>query len=160
MSYEDDLAAHDGEWEGIKPRQPKGMLPLGTYQVEVIEARVERAGGDYDDLQLVLVFEVITGDLEGSQHRKWSSLDTEIGREIAKQDCFNLGLEVPLCSDLPKMTAMLIGRRAEIKLVQGKAKRDGGYWTNTYINKLLDPQDSSNYIDPPPIEDMDHDKPF
>lgn len=134
----EELEMYDEEWEDIEVREPSTPLPLGTYQVEITEARVELSGGEYDDKQLTLVFRVLSGEYSGSTHRKWINLDTEVGRQIAKTDVDRIGVEVPKLSDLPRLTDLMIGVRLEIALVKGSAKRNGGFYTNTFINRRLD----------------------
>lgn len=139
MDYQYELEQYDKEYKDLPLRERGARLPEGVYQVEVKEARVEQSGGDFDNLQLALVFEVISGEHEGTRHTKWTNLDNEVGRSITKEDLHTLAPETfdnAKLSDLPRLTGMLIEQRAEIRVKENH--KDGKTYTNTYINKRLD----------------------
>lgn len=147
-----ELEAYDEHWKGIEVQDAPefGGLPDGRYQVEVDQARVEhsqRSGRP----QLTLIFKVISGEYAGRYTGKFTGLDTDMGREIAKNDLHRLGLDIDKLSGLPQVTPMLIGVTAEIGL-QTKPGKDGNEYQNTYINKLIE-VDAGNYIEPPPVDD-------
>jgi len=135
--YDKDLEAYDdeyGEYE-VKDKIAE-RLPEGTYEGKIIEARVERATGDYSNLQFNLGLEVLSGEYEGTVHRKWANLDIEAGRRIVKQDLHTLGLDLERLSDLPATTPLIVGLKVRFRV---KFKRSGEkVYTNTYINKLID----------------------
>ncbi len=136
----DELEKYDEHWQGIEPTDAPefGNLPDGKYQVQIDQARVEHARQS-GRLQFTLIFNVIAGepDLVGRSCGKFTGLDTEVGREIAKNDLHRLGMDLDKLSGLPLVTEMLVGLTCEIALVT-KAGNDGNEYQNIYINKKID----------------------
>lgn len=150
--FADILEQFDGQYEEMEVKERQAYLPDGVYQATVIEARVETS--DWDKLQLVMVFEALTGPSKGGTIKKYYDLEDERGQGWLKQDMFTLNFDLLKLSGLPQLTPVLIGKTAEIKVQRKEVPKEDGTtktYTNVYINKRI--ETDSNYIDPPPVGD-------
>lgn len=150
--YADILEQFDGQYEEMVVEERQAYLPDGVYQVAVIEARVETT--DWGNLQLVMVFEALTGLSKGGTIRKYYNLEDERGQEWLKQDMFTLNFDLLKLSALPQLTPVLIGKTAEINVVRKDVPKEDSAtktYVNVYINKRI--ETDANYIDPPPVGD-------
>jgi len=138
MDINQELAQYDSEYEGIEIRENNyEELPDGTYQVEVIEARVEHSSGESRRLQFTMVMRVLApSDYVERRTTKCTGLEHEVGRSIMKNDLHRMGLEIGKLSDLPSITPVMIGAIMEIAIVTNE--KDGNTYHNKYINKMFD----------------------
>ena len=137
MNYEEELEKYDEEFADLPVTEPMTFedIPPGRYQVEVDEARVEKAQTS-GRLQFTVFYRIISGDLEDNNIPKFTGLDTPIGREIAKNDLHRMGMDLEKLSDLPKLTPMLIGQKLEVMVKLNE--KDGQTYRNVFINKRIE----------------------
>jgi len=150
--YADILEQFDGQYEEMVVEERQAYLPDGVYQATVIEARVETT--DWGNLQLVMVFEALTGLSKGGTIRKYYNLEDERGQGWLKQDLSTLAFDLGKLSALPQFTPALIGKAVEINVVRKDVPKEDGTtktYVNVYINKRI--ETDANYIDPPPVGD-------
>lgn len=123
-------------------------LPDGSYEVEIIEARLEHSKAGR--LQFTMAMAVTAGSpFAGRYIYKFTSLDNEIGIRILKDDqqILKFGrqemnkdgetrIDLYPPSEIAEHTGELIGAIVKVSL-KTKTARDGNSYQNCYLNRLI-----------------------
>lgn len=134
---EDELAQYDHAWQQAEVREQQGGytdLPDGKYIGKIAVARLDHTKTNGHPM-FVLAFEVVAGPASGDHYHRRVIRDAESVKFI-KQDLWNLGLYVPLLSQLPLYCPGLINCHVEFVL-KTKPGKDGQARQNTYVNRYI-----------------------
>lgn len=114
-----------------------GDLPPGSYQARIEEAQLEYNRDGH--LMLKWVFIVLAP--HGYRNRKvWLRQNLQNPSQDRFVKGALQGAGVDWWADFPSIGARreeLLDRIVELKLTQGGPKQDGGFFTNTYVNRYL-----------------------
>jgi len=137
VSFEDEMAQYDEQWEEDKERPTPGQLPDGKYQAAVNECRIEK--DDDGTYTWYIKFQ----NQEGAV-RKWTNLDHEVGRSVAAKDAKIMGFEGKLSGLNAACEEGLFNDLICEIVVKTKPGNERDF-TNVYINRVLGKGDPNDF---------------
>lgn len=95
--------------------------PIGTFQVKIIEASLGRAASS-DRLQITYVMEILAGEYQGVEIRKYDGLGTAQQASITQQQLGRLGIDATKVKleELPSRLLALQGRTVKVQTRMNK----------------------------------------
>jgi hypothetical protein len=143
-----DLTAYDPAFADTEAAPDQMEVPAGTYQVRIAECKLTET----KDKNLPMLGYKLTV-LAGQYHDKPIYLNqvitgTEQNLAFLKRDLAKLGFSNRPLSQLPNALESFIGLCLEVTRVT-KPDKEGNPRTNTYINKIIDPQGIPSSAVPP-----------
>jgi len=153
--WDDELGALNDAYQSYEVKDSNfASLPDGLYQVEVEEARLERAKGSQRP-QIAFMFGVLAPEaMRGRKIFHYRGLDDPERIGWVKTDLTRMGLgDMEDLRALPQELPRLIGRIIEVALKTRTTEK--GEYQNCYVNRLLhDASAGDNCIDTlPPTDD-------
>lgn len=128
---QETFASDQDAWSG---GQAEAQMPIGTFQVEIKEAVLERSKSS-SSLQIRYMLEVVGGEHHGKKIPKFDGLNTPQRAKISQQQLQRLGVDTSKVT-LATLPAVLLDLQGKKAVVTGKMNPP---YYNVNFQRIVDP---------------------